>query len=29
VHLSFTADPRTTTTATWFTDGLSHPGTLI
>ena len=29
VHLSFTQDPRTTTTATWFTDGLSDPGTVV
>jgi len=29
VHLSFTADSATTTTATWFTDGLRDPGTVV
>lgn len=29
VHLSFTGDAATTTTATWFTDGLADPGTVI
>lgn len=29
VHLSFAADPRTTTTATWFTDGAADPGSVV
>lgn len=29
VHLSFTADAAASTTATWFTDGLTDPGTVV
>lgn len=29
VHLSFTQDARRTTTATWFTDGLQDPGSVV
>lgn len=29
VHLSFLADPRAQVTATWFTDGLADPGTVV
>ncbi len=29
VHLSFTEDPKTTLTATWFTDGGDDPGTVV
>ncbi|HEX9824116.1 MAG TPA: glycerophosphodiester phosphodiesterase family protein, partial [Actinomycetota bacterium] len=28
-HLSFTDDPETTATVTWFTDGLTDPGTTV
>lgn len=29
VHLSYTDDPQTTMTVTWFTDGLADPGTQV
>jgi hypothetical protein len=29
VHLSYTQDPTRTMTATWFTDGLADPGTVV
>lgn len=29
LHVSFTGDPRTSRTVTWFTDGLDDPGTVL
>jgi hypothetical protein len=29
VHLSYTQDPATSMTATWFTDGTANPGTVV